>query len=169
MIHIFYSVFWFLSVSVSRTYQAVKLLYCFGIFITFALQFYVPAEILIPPVVARVSERWEMAVDLLLRTVLVIFTCEYEPSDEAEPDSLIKIIYLYFSELCCDAVVVFRLRAAVSLWVAASQRQEVTVQALLFQFCIQSSSGSVTVSLLIYVFCFVCFQSVNIKVINVKG
>ncbi|XP_028271705.1 proton-coupled amino acid transporter 1 [Parambassis ranga] len=57
------------------TYQAVKLLYCFGIFITFALQFYVPAEILIPPVVARVSERWERAVDLLLRTVLVIFTC----------------------------------------------------------------------------------------------
>lgn len=57
------------------TYQAVKLLYCFGIFITFALQFYVPAEILIPPVVARVSERWETAVDLLLRTILVIFTC----------------------------------------------------------------------------------------------
>lgn len=57
------------------TYQAVKILYCFGIYITYALQFYVPAEILIPPVVARVSERWETAVDLLLRTVLVIFTC----------------------------------------------------------------------------------------------
>ncbi|XP_069566177.1 proton-coupled amino acid transporter 1 [Brachyistius frenatus] len=57
------------------TYQAVKLLYCFGIFITFALQFYVPAEILIPPVVARVSERWETPVDLVLRTILVIFTC----------------------------------------------------------------------------------------------
>uniref|UniRef100_A0A3Q3VRE5 Amino acid transporter transmembrane domain-containing protein n=1 Tax=Mola mola TaxID=94237 RepID=A0A3Q3VRE5_MOLML len=57
------------------TYQTVKLLYCFGIFITFALQFYVPAEILIPPVMARVSERWERAVNLLLRTVLVIFTC----------------------------------------------------------------------------------------------
>uniref|UniRef100_A0A7N5ZXW0 Amino acid transporter transmembrane domain-containing protein n=1 Tax=Anabas testudineus TaxID=64144 RepID=A0A7N5ZXW0_ANATE len=56
-------------------YQSVKLLYSFGIFITFALQFYVPAEILIPPAVARVSERWETAVDLLLRTILVIFTC----------------------------------------------------------------------------------------------
>lgn len=65
------------TLSVSRMYQSVKLLYSFGIFITFALQFYVPAEILIPPVVARVSERWETAVDLLLRTVLVIFTCEY--------------------------------------------------------------------------------------------
>lgn len=64
-------------IGVSRMYQSVKLLYSFGIFITFALQFYVPAEILIPPVVARVSERWETAVDLLLRTVLVIFTCEY--------------------------------------------------------------------------------------------
>lgn len=57
------------------TYQMVKLLYCFGIFITFALQFYVPAEILIPPVVARVAERWERAVDLLMRTGLVILTC----------------------------------------------------------------------------------------------
>ncbi|KAM8848173.1 proton-coupled amino acid transporter 1 [Synchiropus picturatus] len=57
------------------TYQAVMLLYCFGIFITFALQFYVPAEILIPPVVARVSGRWQTAVDLSLRTLLVIFTC----------------------------------------------------------------------------------------------
>uniref|UniRef100_A0A669CNS7 Solute carrier family 36 member 1 n=1 Tax=Oreochromis niloticus TaxID=8128 RepID=A0A669CNS7_ORENI len=56
-------------------YQVVKLLYCFGIFITFALQFYVPAEILIPSMVARVSERWETAIDLLLRSVMVIFTC----------------------------------------------------------------------------------------------
>lgn len=57
------------------TYQLVKLLYCFGIFITFALQFYVPAEILIPPVVSRVAERWERTVDLLMRTGLVIVTC----------------------------------------------------------------------------------------------
>ncbi|KAM9377594.1 proton-coupled amino acid transporter 1 isoform 2-T2 [Pholidichthys leucotaenia] len=55
-------------------YQAVKLLYCFGIFITFALQFYVPAEILIPSAVARVPERWALTVDLALRTILVIFT-----------------------------------------------------------------------------------------------
>lgn len=72
-----------LSIAVCRTYQAVKLLYCFGIFITFALQFYVPAEILIPPVVARVSERWERPVDLLLRTILVIFTCKYKPENLA--------------------------------------------------------------------------------------
>lgn len=63
-------------VSDNRMYQAVKLLYCFGIFITFALQFYVPAEIIIPSVVARLSGRWETAVSLALRILLVIFTCE---------------------------------------------------------------------------------------------
>ncbi|XP_013884403.1 proton-coupled amino acid transporter 1 [Austrofundulus limnaeus] len=56
-------------------YQVVKLLYCFGIFITFALQFYVPAEIIIPWIVARLSERWERPVNLLVRTFLVIVTC----------------------------------------------------------------------------------------------
>lgn len=64
------------SLTLSRMYQTVKLLYCFGIFITFALQFYVPAEILIPPAVDRVSDSWKKPVDLLLRTLLVIFTCE---------------------------------------------------------------------------------------------
>ncbi|KAL6117347.1 slc36a1 [Pungitius sinensis] len=57
------------------TYQTVKLLYCFGIFITFALQFYVPAEILIPPVMDRVSQRWKTPVNLLLRSFMVVFTC----------------------------------------------------------------------------------------------
>ncbi|KAJ4946204.1 hypothetical protein JOQ06_023873 [Pogonophryne albipinna] len=63
------------SLNVERDLPGVKLLYSFGIFITFALQFYVPAEILIPPVLARVSVRWERPVDMLLRTVLVLFTC----------------------------------------------------------------------------------------------
>lgn len=62
----------------SRMYQVVKLLYCFGIFITFALQFYVPAEILIPSMVACVPDQWDTAIDLLLRAVMVIFTCKYE-------------------------------------------------------------------------------------------
>ncbi|XP_072519947.1 proton-coupled amino acid transporter 1 [Salminus brasiliensis] len=56
-------------------YQAVKLLYSFGIYITYALQFYVPAEILIPQAVARVDPRWELLVDLSIRVGLVIFTC----------------------------------------------------------------------------------------------
>ncbi|XP_026859452.2 proton-coupled amino acid transporter 1 isoform X1 [Electrophorus electricus] len=56
-------------------YQSVKLLYSFGIYITYALQFYVPAEILIPPAVSRVGARWELPVDLSIRTGLVLFTC----------------------------------------------------------------------------------------------
>lgn len=62
-----------------RLYQAVKLLFSFGIFFTYAVQFYVPAEIIIPPLVARVSERWGWLVNLLLRTALVCVTCEYKP------------------------------------------------------------------------------------------
>ncbi|KAJ8254967.1 hypothetical protein GJAV_G00199410 [Gymnothorax javanicus] len=56
-------------------YQIVKLLYCFGIFFTYALQFYVPADIITPVAVARVGENWKLPVNLLVRTALVILTC----------------------------------------------------------------------------------------------
>ncbi|XP_016108326.1 proton-coupled amino acid transporter 1-like [Sinocyclocheilus grahami] len=56
-------------------YQAVKLLYSFGIYITYALQFYVSAEILIPPAVACCGPRWALMVDLSIRVALVGLTC----------------------------------------------------------------------------------------------
>ncbi|XP_044310224.1 proton-coupled amino acid transporter 1-like [Varanus komodoensis] len=56
-------------------YQSVKLLYSIGIFFTYALQFYVPAEIIIPMATSRVSERWAFWVNLLLRVLLVGLTC----------------------------------------------------------------------------------------------
>ncbi|KAI5607992.1 proton-coupled amino acid transporter 1, partial [Silurus asotus] len=56
-------------------YQIVKLLYSFGIYITYALQFYVPAEILIPPAVARVRPGLALLVDLSIRMGLVLLTC----------------------------------------------------------------------------------------------
>ncbi|XP_060784008.1 proton-coupled amino acid transporter 1 isoform X2 [Neoarius graeffei] len=55
-------------------YQAVKLLYSFGIYITYALQFYVPAEILIPEAVARVRPSLALFVDLSIRVGLVLLT-----------------------------------------------------------------------------------------------
>lgn len=56
-------------------YQSVKLLYSIGIFFSYALQFYVPAEIIIPVAVAQVPERWALWTNLLLRACLVCVTC----------------------------------------------------------------------------------------------
>nr|XP_005558363.1 PREDICTED: proton-coupled amino acid transporter 3 isoform X1 [Macaca fascicularis] len=56
-------------------YQSVKLMYSIGIFFTYALQFHVPAEIIIPFAVSQVSESWALFVDLSVRSGLVCLTC----------------------------------------------------------------------------------------------
>eukprot|EP00074_Homo_sapiens_P058763 XP_006714819.1 proton-coupled amino acid transporter 2 isoform X1 [Homo sapiens] len=56
-------------------YQSVKLLYIAGILCTYALQFYVPAEIIIPFAISRVSTRWALPLDLSIRLVMVCLTC----------------------------------------------------------------------------------------------
>ncbi|XP_076398490.1 proton-coupled amino acid transporter 1 isoform X2 [Peromyscus maniculatus bairdii] len=56
-------------------YQSVKLLYSIGIFFTYALQFYVAAEIIIPVVTSRVPEHYQTMVDFSVRTALVCITC----------------------------------------------------------------------------------------------
>ncbi|XP_045678663.1 proton-coupled amino acid transporter 3 [Phyllostomus hastatus] len=56
-------------------YQSVKLIYSIGIFFTYALQFHVPAEIIVPFVVSQVPESWALFADLSIRTVLVCLTC----------------------------------------------------------------------------------------------
>ncbi|KAL4647073.1 proton-coupled amino acid transporter 4-like [Arapaima gigas] len=60
----------------SWTNQMVKILYCFGIFISYAIQFFVPAEILLPPLRSRLPERWRGPCELVIRTLLVCLTCE---------------------------------------------------------------------------------------------
>uniref|UniRef100_A0A2K5XD32 Solute carrier family 36 member 2 n=1 Tax=Mandrillus leucophaeus TaxID=9568 RepID=A0A2K5XD32_MANLE len=57
-------------------YQSVKLLYIAGILCTYALQFYVPAEIIIPFAISRVSTRWALPLDLSIRLAMVCLTCE---------------------------------------------------------------------------------------------
>ncbi|KAJ8347958.1 hypothetical protein SKAU_G00265470 [Synaphobranchus kaupii] len=56
-------------------YHIVKLLYCFAIYITYGLQFYVPAEIIIPLAMVHIPQRWQFPVDLAIRTALVTLTC----------------------------------------------------------------------------------------------
>ncbi|XP_072810509.1 proton-coupled amino acid transporter 3 isoform X4 [Vicugna pacos] len=56
-------------------YQSVKLMYSIGIFFTYALQFHVPAEIIIPVVISQVSESWALFAELSVRTALVCLTC----------------------------------------------------------------------------------------------
>ncbi|XP_004587577.2 proton-coupled amino acid transporter 2 [Ochotona princeps] len=55
-------------------YQSVKLLYIIGILCTYALQFYVPAEIVIPFATSQVPKRWALPLDLSLRLAMVLLT-----------------------------------------------------------------------------------------------
>lgn len=57
--------------SVRRLYQSVKLIYSIGIFFTYALQFHIPAAIIIRCVIPQVSESWALFADPSARTTFV--------------------------------------------------------------------------------------------------
>ncbi|KAJ7990532.1 hypothetical protein DPEC_G00301310 [Dallia pectoralis] len=59
------------------TNQMVKILYSFGVFVSFAIQFFVPADILIPPVQAKLRETWREPCDMILRGLLVCITFSF--------------------------------------------------------------------------------------------
>ncbi|KAJ3590743.1 hypothetical protein NHX12_008692, partial [Muraenolepis orangiensis] len=57
-----------------RTNQLVKILYSFGVFVSFAIQFFVPADILLPPLCSRLPESSRRVSEMLLRGLLVCLT-----------------------------------------------------------------------------------------------
>uniref|UniRef100_A0AAY4D5W1 Amino acid transporter transmembrane domain-containing protein n=1 Tax=Denticeps clupeoides TaxID=299321 RepID=A0AAY4D5W1_9TELE len=58
-----------------NSWYLVKVLYSFGVFVSFAIQFFVPVEILLRPLLEHSRNNWKQPVELLFRMFLVCLTC----------------------------------------------------------------------------------------------
>lgn len=62
---------------VSRLAESVRLMMALSIFLSYALQFYVPIDIAWPAIKAKIpTERMQVIWEYIFRTVLVIITCK---------------------------------------------------------------------------------------------
>ena len=59
-----------------RLAQCVKLLMALAVFLTYPIQFYVPAHILVPYIVRKVDgKKMKLVVDVTSKTLMVLLTC----------------------------------------------------------------------------------------------
>ena len=66
-----------IRISFFREAQSTKVTMACAVFLTYPLQAYPAVEILLPMVQKRFSERYYVAVELVFRYCLVVFTCKF--------------------------------------------------------------------------------------------
>ena len=57
--------------------QIIIVMMSLAIFFSYGLQFYVPLELILPSLQAKVSENFHLAAEFILRYSLVLLTCKY--------------------------------------------------------------------------------------------
>ena len=67
---------------ITRFYVLVKLAYTLAIFFTYFIQFYVPMEILLPPLKKGLAKGCTTGIDIFMRTAMVTVTCKLDSVEQ---------------------------------------------------------------------------------------